>query len=41
MYCQDIKFFIWDPCPLYGGYFYCVLYTECPLREVPVYLYLL
>ncbi len=20
-----------------GGYFYCVLYTECPLRDVPLF----
>ena len=35
MYC------IWDhkKCPLNGGKFYCVLYRECPLLEVPLYLY--
>ena len=24
-------------CPLYRGYSYCVLYSECPLSEVPLY----
>ena len=29
---------IWDheQCPLDGGEFYCVLYLECPLLEVPL-----
>ncbi len=39
MYCQDMKFFIWDHYKLVfynGGFFYCVLYTE-----VPLYMYCL
>ena len=26
--------------PLDGGEFYCVLYSECPLLEVPLYPYI-
>ena len=27
-------------CPLNGGKFYCVIYRECPLLEVPLYIYI-
>ncbi len=38
MYCQDMKFLFWTIKPvLCIEVFYCVLYMECPLREVPVY----
>ena len=25
-----------ETCPLFGDYFYCVPYSECPLSEVPL-----
>ena len=41
MYCRYARTSIWDhkKCPLNGGKFYCVLYRECPLSEVPLYLH--
>ena len=39
MYCRYTKTTIWDnkKCALNGGEFYCVLYRECPLLDVPLY----
>ena len=39
MYCRYAKTSIWDPkqCPLNGGEFYCVLFRERSLSEVPLY----
>ncbi len=41
MYCENMKFFIKPVLDNYGGYSYCVLYTECLLREVPLCLAIL
>ena len=38
--CPLRKVSIWyiETCPLFGGYFYCVPYSECPLSsEIPLY----
>ena len=39
MYCRYVKTSNWDheKCPLNGSKFYCVLYREFPLLEVPLY----
>ena len=40
MYFQDMKFFMFgtiEPVLYMEVFFYCVLYMECPLREVLMY----
>ena len=40
MYCRYTKTNIWEhkQCPLNGGEFYCVLYLECPLSDISLYI---
>ncbi len=41
MHYHNRKVDIWDleECPLFRVFFYYVLYSECPLSEVPLYAY--
>ena len=36
---REIVIWVTKTCPLYGDFLYCVLNTECPLSEVPLYKY--